>query len=944
MTKRIISSAICIVMLLTSVFSVIGNLNLKTVTKTSTANEELAISQTSLEESYCAVGNESCANMKKGDVHFLPDENISVSYIVSSNYEVKSFNYTQNGFEIISATLNPANSKQIDLILECAENEFEHNLNLEITLSSNETINALLFAVKNECGSFISSISKRLAQEEYFMYALAQGIMTQSEYEAIKLEQSKGGASEVIISENVANTQNENNVIISENVANAQNENNISTYASNVATFFSGRLEWKDDNNITHPLQGIKVLILNRTSATTSTILGIKHTDGNGRFSHFTVSPSTSTEKFNIYIIAYAGNDAVSVKESSEDYSIYRHVSSTQENISVGESVSFNITLNMEEDPSSTTDPQNYKGKAFQISQAMITANNYASTMIPSIKENAEALESVSVIYPCDNNNCYYSSLEDTIYINNRERQTIGNSVFPGTYAAWDVLMHEYGHHVETALNIIAPEAGGHHNIERALSGYSYIDENGQFVKYTKYRGLVLAWSESWATVFAIMAQNYYSSFLTNIEFVNDSIYTSYGTSPFNLENSTYYNGESCEGSVMAILFDIYDDTVEENDTIALGHLDYWEITAGNERKHFSDFIQDFYSAYPEYIDDISHNLSKYNIAAYTPSLLPNTDNAPTIIMHSGNSYPDYENNNFVFVFYDSEGNEVYRSEETGSKEYLLPKEIWYELSYGTYSVVVISKQIDTIENCITGPYISEKYEVFTKEVEENKSANLTISADSKYNEFTVYLHPGQYIEYTVSFESPVSMLIQTFGDKDTFLQIYNDLGTLLDSDNNSGYLSNALIYGYRSPSFDYLIRVKFLDPKMGGRIKLAIAPVAGLSTSSTDYYSASPYSDNDGLGHTTYVSPNHMRAITFNPSESGEYTLSINSDINMSIYLVDPSSSTGVALYADGTNPTITAELTQGIDYFIVVSASTPSQITGNTYFTLTIAKNTDD
>ena len=188
-------------------------------------------------------------------------------------------------------------------------------------------------------------------------------------------------------------------------------------------------------------------------------------------------------------------------------------------------------------------------GQAVQIGQAVLTARDFASAMMDSLPQN------VKVIYPSTLSTQYNSAL-GIIYIQ-------GNST-DLDYFDWDVIMHEYGHHISHECNITdGPYLTNHDSAT-----------NNADVLNDKSKGVRLAWSESWPTIFGELAQQYFSSILVDITNVKDYAYSD-TTNPvlgidYDYDSLTDYLGEACERSIMAILWDLFDTTNEDGDTISL--------------------------------------------------------------------------------------------------------------------------------------------------------------------------------------------------------------------------------------------------------------------------------------------------------------------------------------------------------------------------------------
>jgi len=86
---------------------------------------------------------------------------------------------------------------------------------------------------------------------------------------------------------------------------------------------------------------------------------------------------------------------------------------------------------------------------------------------------------------------------------------------------------------------------------------------------------------------------------------------------------------------------------------------------------------------------------------------------------------------------------------------------------------------------------------------------------------------------------------------------------------------------------------------------------------------------------------------VTFTPPSSGDYTFTIESDIDTYMYVIDPRSSELLILGADydddsgeAANPLLTKTLSSGIKYLIVYSAWNPSSLQETVPITIRIYK----
>ena len=181
--------------------------------------------------------------------------------------------------------------------------------------------------------------------------------------------------------------------------------------------------------------------------------------------------------------------------------------------------------------------------------------------------------------------------------------------------------------------------------------------------------------------------------------------------------------------------------------------------------------------------------------------------------------------------------------------------------------------------------------------------------------------------------------MIQTFGTKDTVIEVYASDGALVAVNDDGGYKLNSLLNLYVSENTVYTVRVKFYSSSTYGEIKLAVAPAHGELSNGVaalddyeDIYAAKNYT---GFTWLAYAYPGQVSAITFTAPTSGVYSFTIESDFDTYIYVIDPRSTDGIVNnthYNDnsgeGNNPLLTVELTAGIPYLIVYSAKNPGAL----------------
>ncbi|MBQ7601734.1 MAG: carboxypeptidase regulatory-like domain-containing protein [Lachnospiraceae bacterium] len=205
-----------------------------------------------------------------------------------------------------------------------------------------------------------------------------------------------------------------------------------------MGTTVNGTIRWKDDSNNYHPLQYTRVTVFDDA---TSVALGTTYTDAAG---YYTISSSSSASS--VYIRASGQTAYVKVTNASN---ILYGINSAVYNCSGI------VTINL--DFSMTTEA----GQALQLLQGANTLARFATPM------GGYTLDLVRIVYPRTDNTCFsYSNSDKTIYAYKDTTHTLKS------YAAWDVIMHEYGHYLEHKIGLITTGIGGTHTIKADLPSY----------------------------------------------------------------------------------------------------------------------------------------------------------------------------------------------------------------------------------------------------------------------------------------------------------------------------------------------------------------------------------------------------------------------------------------------------------------------------------------
>ncbi len=634
--------------------------------------------------------------MDSAQDYFTPTDNIEASFLVSNELSIESFEYVQIGFSNVDINIDPNNNSRILIDLVPFENQEEYFMEIQLQLENNKQTLARLFLINTPIGSFISPCSIDDARERCFMYAIDHEMMTYDQYIDICAELSK----ECLIADadDFRGIGNDGLLMISD-------QELLSTLSNEANGIISGKITWMDDWNDEYNLIFAQVKIFYDGPYGEELLATVK-TNENGEF--YAAIPAND----NIIVRIYAGNEKSMVKKPVflEPYYIeYDNIS-----VTVG-----NVTR-IDADPIGML---NNNGQAFQIAQASIVGVKYAEQMTNN------SVSAITVLYPSNVDTCCFNSVNNTMYINQLPWDN---------YRDWDLILHEYGHHVQSILGIIvSPIVDEHHTHDDAA-----------YLQRSVEKGSRLAWGESWNNIFAIMAQYEYEDYFPNVVGAADN--TVFGV---DLENECVKLGESCEESVMAVLWDLYDADADDvdNDGISLDHDGFWDLTAVPGTIRFSQVANRFYEQYPNDLDKFASILSKYHIAPFEISRAYGyTMTLPMRITFSKGGSTSYPNNRYDIVFFNAEKQEIMRIEdiESNSDEYTQTYSMssveWNQLLTSAGNTCTQSRTIyisvagyrdeelidDTdITYFTSGPYYSEFFEV-NLSVSHDYSVCRSIDAD----------------------------------------------------------------------------------------------------------------------------------------------------------------------------------------------------------------------
>ena len=666
--------------------------------------------------------------------------------------------FIEDGLEVVDINITSD-----ETILKVQKSNVNKKASLEIIV----TVNGIDYCVKaysyydEQYGVFLSRISYDDAFEIYCDYLQENNYINSDEYTYLR---------ETHYSQYV------NMPIPMLTMVNMSEMELMSESSGNV--YISGEVTWEDDWGFTHKCGFVKVELWNK-----NTILDTKiddtYTDSMGFYS-FSFNNGSFLENggYDIYVKVYAVGEGVIVENNSNDTYYYSSRSDAIINvISGGVYTGYDVDFEMNSD----------MGKAFQISQAAITGYRYAKTMNENYSSN-ETINNVKVLYPYDdgdeitgNEGCFYSNSEERIYLCG-DAISVNSEIKP--YSAWDVIMHEYGHHIQNVFNL-GENPATHHDLTVNMADHYYEHLSGvsvcndcveddivKSINECKSKGIRLAWAEGWATYFAFAAQDYYSSTLMNVRYLESGVFNGYSS-----ENDlgtdlkeVYTIGEGCEATVISILYHLYDSNNNNWDTFSLGHQNIWNYTRISNANTLSEFINYLINNNKVDEEDMWLLFDEYYLSQYFCNVSNvHLDYLPKFIWNAGGDGSLYfPNDEFILVIADSNGNEILRKNNLSSTSYTLTELEWNQVLAAqgdTFKWRVIGFATEDEE---TGPY-SSSWAVkgkpsFNGTLIEgtSMSGTITSSADYKWYKFTAP-SAGTYVFYTE-------------GNVDTYGQLYNSL------------------------------------------------------------------------------------------------------------------------------------------------------------------------
>ena len=612
-------------------------------TESNTDNYENTDTESKTQEDLCFSNNKKLDNANVEKKVYEAGEVIVCRLQFAAPASFDELCVTKKGFEIIG--YNTVSADELEITVKYTGKEKEPELC--VLLPDNERL--FIYGLHVEDRVYVSTYSLDTCYLDYYTELVDSGKMTVTELEKAmsEFEREHDGVEEWGYSESI--------------------EDNEALRANNT---IAGTIRWRDSSYTYHPLGFVSISLVN---ADNDSVINSQYVDSDGSYGFITtVSPANG-----YYIQLKADNSNISVKPYGG--TVYTYDSSTY---SYARHITINVDIKM----------TNNRGKAFQVFVAANTPARYADYM------NGVDVGKVNVVFPGPNTVSSYNKYTNTISLSNSLTGT------PAVYESWDVIAHEYGHHVMSVLGIDNSPGGTH-----------TINTNDIDALNNKSNGIRLSWSESWATVFGELAQQYYSTYLGTIPYVADGMYDSYNGVHIVYETPSCALGDACEDNLICILYDLYDSNNETGDLFAWGHYNFFNRSKNSSSISFSDFTQYIYNNAFVNIFSFGQLLQGANISAGNLTKSSSTT-APTFTWTPGGGNTSLSRNNmFYLVFYKSTGEEIRRFNITTTN---MPTTVSYTVNTAEWSNILSQSGSNVIVAVIayqtnaptTGGYYSKKY------------------------------------------------------------------------------------------------------------------------------------------------------------------------------------------------------------------------------------------
>lgn len=731
------------------------------------------------------------------DSDYYPAETeIDLVIHTSLSAEIENMEFTAEGFSLTNDFQTVGNEIHFS-VLHISEYENSH-LMINFDLTDAPDMYVQLFGVAREDMLFVNQYGYLFAEQAY--------------------EYHFGSNDEMMIT---TTKEIDNNVLqIDYNSVQA-------TYYATPDTTIKGSLFLKETSTDPYPIRFCKISFYeyNLNSPNSKAHLGDTYTDQNGQYSFSFVNNTDDSDG--------SGSDILMIVSlESYDATVRAPLDSYEKVISDSNTELVNMSAGTH-----NFDYYFYVGNEadfFELGMRILQMVTYAAYYYEEMK--GEDVTNATVIFPSSTGPAYSAAL-NTIFIPGKENTE--NVTHIDFCESWDVVLHEYGHHILNKEGWSDSPGGGHQSDVDMAEHYKYHFQNntlscdigcslsldsildGVFLeKKCKYKGMALAWSEGCATFFSIASQLYCQEIW--FEPASNGSYThgirTFGNATIDYDNrhqpisylsssEPTVDGQNTEIFVPSILFSTYyHPTDDQPDNLNLGHRAMWEIMKAKDAKTIYEFVDYFVSHYPkEYVSKLGKILHINYHATSAPII---RERNGVIEFHFDwedlNSNGYYKARKFQVNFYDEQYNLITSTEpDTSPSKYLyVSSNVWSSLINNRNSVYVSITTYEYDGNI--GNTESDGYYITHYESELTQFINPSIATSIYYNtQASVVLNSGGVAWYKFTAPDTTTYTFSITGGESAYWELFgftvprDSKRNLLASSNQFNshtYISNSAI------------------------------------------------------------------------------------------------------------------------------------------------------
>lgn len=446
----------------------------------------------------------------------------------------------------------------------------------------------------------------------------------------------------------------------------------------------NGYLKWSNSKGDSFPLRESKIKV------TTPVGNYETYTDDEGYYLMYLANSTKASNPFtDISLHIYSESESTKVVDNNSV--IYEECISGIDLTNMDEAYELDYTFNASTDI----------GKAMQISQAAKYYSDYVKEL-----NGGEAISSCTIKYPdADTTSCFYRASEEMIHITKRKNDATGLE----SYESWDVIGHEYGHHVQRYFGISNSPGGKHYFSENCAD---ILASDSTPTASDKLNGLRLAWGEAWPTYWATTAQQTFPADIKAINTVADDRYDSYNgaNGSLNSYDDDGIKGDGCELAIARFLYKLYSPETDSLDKFSLGDETLWKIVTDTKPYYFYELVNALYSdGYSK--SDLGLLLEAYGMSASNlgVAFLKNINPIFRWDAQGGSIY--FPNDIFALHFFDENDTKILEIRDIKDTRYQLTDDEWTVLSRDTGKKFYVMLEAMANEYSTTGPYYSSKHE-----------------------------------------------------------------------------------------------------------------------------------------------------------------------------------------------------------------------------------------